>query len=97
MVYNFEWDHQKARSNLEKHKVAFEEAATVFRDPRALNMYDPDHSESEDRWITLGIGSSGRLLVVCHTFNEESEESVLVRIYSARRPTSKESRSYERA
>lgn len=97
MDYNFEWDPQKARSNREKHGVAFEEAATVFRDPRALNMYDPDHSESEDRWITLGISGLGRLILVCHTFDEEPGESVTIRIYSARRPTSKETRRYEEA
>ena len=97
MVYNFEWDPKKARSNFENHRVAFEEAATVFRDPRVLNMYDPDHSESEDRWVTLGISSSGRLLVVCHTFDEELEESITIRIYSARRPTSSETRTYEEA
>jgi uncharacterized DUF497 family protein len=88
-------DDRDPRINQEKHGVAFEEAATVFRDPRALNMFDPDHSESEDRWITLGISGSGRLLVVCHTFREEPGESVTIRIYSARRPTSKETRSYE--
>jgi uncharacterized DUF497 family protein len=75
---------------LQKHGVTFEEAATVMRDSRAMNMYDPDHSESEDRWITLGISSSGRLLVVCHTFNEQPGASVMIRIYSARRATSKE-------
>ncbi len=95
MDYNFEWDPKKARSNLKKHGVAFEEATTVFQDPRALNMYDPDHSESEDRWVTLGISRSGRLLVVCHTFDEEPGGSATIRIYSARRPTSKETQSYE--
>jgi uncharacterized DUF497 family protein len=76
--------------------VAFEETATVFRDPRALNMYDLDHSESQDRWVTSGISSSGRLFVVCHTFDEEPEESVTIRIYSARRPISRETRKYEK-
>jgi len=95
--YNFEWDPKKAQSNLAKHGVAFAEASTVFRDPRALNMYDPDHSESEDRWITLGISGLGRLLLVCHTFNEESAETVTIRLYSARRATSNETRNYEEA
>lgn len=97
MEYNFEWDPTKARSNREKHGVAFEEAATLFRDPRALTVYDPDHSESEDRWVTLGISGSGRLLVVCHTFKEEAGEAATLRIYSARRPTLAETRSYEEA
>jgi hypothetical protein len=76
MDFDFEWDPAKAKSNMQKHEVTFEEAATVMRDPRAMNMYDPDHSESEDRWITLGISSSGRLLVVCHTFDEKPDASV---------------------
>ncbi len=96
MVYNFEWDPQKARSNMEKHRVRFEEAGSVFRDPRALSMFDPDHSEAEDRWVTLGIGRSGRLLLVCHTFRDDSEASVTIRIYSARRPTAKETQAYEK-
>ena len=76
--------------------LTFEEAVTVVRDPRAMNMYDPDHREQEERWITLGISSSGRLLVVCHTFSEATG-SVTTRIYSARRATSKEISTYEGA
>lgn len=49
--YNFEWDSIKARDNRDKHAVTFDEAATVFRDPKALSIFDPDHSETEDRWI----------------------------------------------
>lgn len=97
MDIDFEWDPAKAKSNIQKHGVSFEEAATVMRDPRAMNMYDPDHSESEDRWITLGISSSGRLLVVCHTFKEMPGASVTIRIYSARRATSTEIDHYEGA
>ncbi|MBI2566594.1 MAG: BrnT family toxin [Candidatus Schekmanbacteria bacterium] len=95
MEYYFEWDPGKSRINLDKHRVAFEEGATVFRDPLSLTMYDPDHSETEDRWITLGISNSGRLLVVCHTFHEQFGKSVTVRIYSVRKATKKEIRSYE--
>lgn len=80
MDFDFEWDPAKAKTNMQKHGVTFEEAATVMRDPRAMNMYDPDHSESEDRWITLGISGSGRLLVVCHTFYEKPGASVTIRI-----------------
>ncbi len=97
MDIDFDWDQDKAKSNLQKHGITFEEAATVMRDPRAMNMFDPDHSESEDRWITLGISSLGRLLIVCHTFKEGPDALVTVRIYSARRPTSKEIKIYEGA
>jgi uncharacterized protein len=97
MDIDFDWDPDKAKSNLQKHGITFEEAATVMRDPRAMNMFDPDHSESEDRWITLGLSGSGRLLVVCHTFNEKQDEAVTIRIFSARHPTSKEIKIYEGA
>ena len=53
--YNFEWDLNKARSNQSKHGVSFEEAATVFRDPKALSIFDDEHSIYEDRWVTIGI------------------------------------------
>jgi uncharacterized protein len=78
--YNFEWDPRKARDNLEKHGVAFDEAATVFRNLKALSIFDPDHSESEDRWITMGISEKGRLLIVIHTFREESYNAATIRI-----------------
>jgi uncharacterized DUF497 family protein len=55
MNYNFEWDRHKAQLNHKKHGVRFEEAATVFKDPKALTIFDPDHSKTEDRWITMGI------------------------------------------
>jgi len=97
MDIDFDWDPDKANSNIQKHGITFEEAATVMRDPRAMNMYDPDHSESEDRWITLGLSSSGRLLVVCHTFNEKPDAAVTIRIFSARCPTATEINIYEGA
>jgi len=53
--YDFEWDPQKAKQNLRKHRVSFERAATIFLDPDALTLFDAEHSETEDRWITLGI------------------------------------------
>lgn len=92
--YNFEWDPNKARSNMAKHGVGFEEAATVFMDPMALTIYDPDHSENEERWITMGISKNSRLLIVCHSFHEESREVVNVRIFSSRKATKREIREY---
>jgi len=88
--YNFEWDPIKARENLVKHGVAFDEGATIFRDSNALSIFDPDHSEIEDRWITLGISEKGRN----HTFREESEEEVTIRIISSRKATKKETKNY---
>ena len=94
MDYNFEWDPNKERTNRRKHRVTFEEAATVFHDPRALTIYDPDHSTTEDRWITLGISSTGRLLVVCHTFREEGVDSITIRIHSSRKAVKHEIGQY---
>ena len=92
--YNFEWDPLKARENRNKHGVEFEEAATIFRDSKALSIFDPDHTESEDRWITIGISEKGRLLIVNHTFREESRVEVTIRIISSRKATKKETKKY---
>ena len=96
MDYNFEWDPHKAYSNHEKHGIRFEEAATVFIDPRALTIFDHDHSEHENRWITMGISKTGRLLIVCHTFQELDNDTVSIRIFSSRKATRKESNLYSR-
>ena len=92
--YNFEWDPRKALDNQEKHSITFDEAATVFRDSMALSIFDPDHSETENRWITLGISEKGRLLIVIHTFREESEDAVTIRIISSRKATKQEFKTY---
>ena len=92
--YTFEWDPRKAQDNRDKHGVAFEEAAMVFRDSKALSILDPDHSETEERWITIGISEKGRLLIVIHTFQEESEDAVTVRIISSRKATKQETKTY---
>lgn len=92
--YDFDWDPEKANDNRKKHDVNFEEAATVFRDPKALSIFDPDHSENEDRWITLGISKIGRLLVVIHTFRKENDNTFKVRIISGRKATKREMKTY---
>ena len=92
--YNFEWDPRKAHDNRDKHGITFDEAATVFRDSKALSIFDPDHSETEDRWITMGISGNGRLLIVNHTFRVESEDDVTVRIISSRKATKQETKKY---
>ena len=66
-MIDFEWDPRKATANLRKHGVAFSEAASVFRDPWSITVDDPDHSEEEDRFITVGTSVSGRCLIVAHT------------------------------
>lgn len=86
----FEWDPIKARKNLVKHGVSFDEAASVFHDPLAATGTDPDHSEGEERMVTFGMPSAGRLLVVAHT-----ERKNAIRIISARMVTQEERRIYE--
>ena len=77
MQYNFEWDPEKAKINWKKHKVRFEHSATVFRDLKALTLYDDEHSEGEDRWITFGLASTGVILVVYHTFSQLDHATML--------------------
>ena len=95
-TYEFEWDPSKARDNLKKHKIAFERAATIFLDPDALSEFDEEESRHEARWITLGLDRTGVLLVVCHTYREETETSARIRLISARKPTKNEAKNYER-
>jgi len=85
-----EWDPKKARSNLRKHKVSFEEAATALSDPMAATGGDPDHWVGEFRYITFGMSERGRLLVVAHTEHGET-----IRIISARLARKGERRIYE--
>lgn len=94
--YNFEWDPAKAKANLKKHGVSFETAVTVFRDPQALTVFDEEHDEYEDRWITLGNAEQEGLLVVIHTFREATgQQEITIRMISARRATRRERRQYE--
>jgi len=92
--YNFEWDTTKAITNQHKHGISFELATTVFNDQFMLSMPDNEHSESEERWITLGQADNDRLLVVIHTFNE-TNTGANIRIISAREATKHEQRQYE--
>jgi uncharacterized DUF497 family protein len=85
-----EWDPQKAKLNLKKHGVAFEEAATALIDPMSVTGADPDHSDYEERYITFGISENNRLLVVSHT-----EEGETIRIISARKAIKGERKLYE--
>jgi uncharacterized DUF497 family protein len=92
--YKFGWDPAKEKTNISKHKVSFRRAATVFRDPNQLSIYDEEPSEYEDRWITIGIDNGGVLRVVVHTFKQINESLYEIRIISARKATSREARQY---
>jgi len=97
MHYNFEWDPVKAKSNLKKHSVSFEQAAEVFLDPLQLSIPDDEHNEQEQRWITLGNTKAQQLRLVVHTFITYHQDQVTVRIISARPATRQEQKQYEDA
>ena len=86
----FEWDREKAKRNLRKHKVSFDEAMTIFYEPLSATFDDPDHSTDEERLITIGYSSRSRLLVVSHT-----ERGKTIRIISARHATAHERKQHE--
>ena len=88
----YEWDPAKAQANVKKHRVTFEEAASVFLAPSALTFWDPDHSEKEDREITIGRSARQRVLFIAHAPRDGR-----VRIISARKATRKEQKQYEEA
>ncbi len=90
MSIKFDWDPGKARRNLRKHGIGFMEASTVFSDTLSITIPDPDHSEDEERWVTMGLSNRHRLLVVVHT-----EEDETIRLISARRADPLERRKYE--
>ena len=89
----FVWDEQKATINIQKHNVSFEEAKTVFDDIEALLLFDPDHSETEERFILLGMSLSLRILIVCHCYRNNDN---VIRIISARKATKNEANTYFR-
>ena len=86
----FEWDREKARRNLRKHGISFDEAVTIFYDPLSATIDDPDHSAGEQRFVTVGLSSRSRLLVVSHTDRENT-----VRIISARSAAAGERKRHE--
>lgn len=87
----FEWDDEKAISNFKKHDVSLEEGAAIFNDPLVATILDPNHSEGEERYISIGISIQGRLLVVVHTDREER-----IRLISCRKATNTERKVYEK-
>ncbi len=87
----FEWDKKKAKRNVEIHRITFDEAGTAFKDPLSLTIYDPLHSEKEDRFVLIGNSFKNRLLVVVHT-----ERGDNIRIISERKATKNERKYYEK-
>ncbi len=94
LTYHFEWDAKKARTNQSKHGIAFRLAMSVLHDPLAITLYDEEHSDYEERWVTLGLAGNGQCLVVVHTATQTSDTDVLIRIISARKADRDEQRDY---
>jgi len=92
MKLTFEWNAEKAKENIRKHKISFEEAKTVFNDPFLMTFPDPEHSASEQRYLNIGTCSKGRVLIIIHT-----ERDADIRIISCREATPRERRVYEKA
>ena len=97
MRYEFDWDPRKERTNTRKHHISFRQAATIFRDPGQLSIYDAEHSYDEDRWISIGLDNLGVLRVVIHTFEQRDVALCRIRIISARKATSAEEDRYREA
>ena len=92
--FHFDWDTHKARSNLRKHGVSFEDAVGVFRDPFALTIFDEAHSVDEERWVTLGEINGNLLVILAHTWQDDNA-NVFVRLISARPATTHEIKQYQ--
>jgi uncharacterized DUF497 family protein len=92
----FEWDENKARVNLQKHKISFDEARTIFIDPFLVTFVDEIHSEKEERFISIGLSENNRVLLAVHTEREEKAEEVVIRIISCRKATTAERKTYEK-
>jgi uncharacterized protein len=97
MEFIFEWDARKARTNLEKHKVSFEEAQTIFADSLLVTFPDELHSEKEERFISIGMSARERVLLAVHTECEEIGERIVIRIISCRKATTSERITYEKS
>ncbi len=94
MRYTFDWDPVKANQNLRNHRISFESSSEVMVDPQAVSIPDDEHSEEEERWVTLGRDRSGRLLAIVHTFVEVSLSECKIRMISARKATKREIKQY---
>ena len=92
--FQFDWDENKATTNLRKHGVSFEIASTVFKDPRLLTVADLEHDESEDRWFSIGSASNGALLSIVYLWSETEPTTIKIRLISARQATTAEIRQY---
>jgi uncharacterized protein len=92
--FQFEWDEEKAAANLRKHGVSFEVASSIFGDPRILTQADTSHSESEERWFSIGLANNGMPMSVAYLWADDRDGPIKIRLISARRSTGTEIRYY---
>jgi len=93
--FQFEWDEIKAAANVRKHGVSFEQASTVFNDPRLLTVADLEHTETEERWFSVGCAGNGAMLSIVYLWSESDLRTTKIRLISAREATQTEIRHYE--
>jgi uncharacterized protein len=93
--FQFEWGEDKAETNFRKHGVRFELACTVFHDPRLITVADLDHSETEERWFSVGCASNGVILVVVYLWSDADPNATKIRLISTRKATQAERRHYQ--
>lgn len=93
--FQFDWDEVKADANAQKHGVSFELACTVFHDPRLLTAGDLEHSETEERWFSIGCASNGVMLSVVYLWSDADPAATKIRLISARKATQAETRQYQ--
>jgi len=93
--FQFEWNETKAASNIQKHGISFELAASVFFDPNLLTVADLEQSDKEERWFSVGLASTGALLAVAYLWIEQPPSTVKIRLISARKATQTDARYHE--
>jgi len=93
--YTLEWDPIKAMENVKKHRISFDRAAEIILDPLAVSIPEEEHSEDEERWVSIGKDRRGSVLVLIHTFLEVSTEECRIRLISARKANKRETKLYE--
>jgi hypothetical protein len=91
----FEWDENKARENLRKHKVSFEEAKTIFNDPVLITFPDEYHSDDEERYVSIGLSAKRTVLLAVHTERVQNGDTLIIRLINCRKATARERRIYE--
>ena len=94
MHYHFEWDPNKAPLNIRSHTVSFHRATGIFKDPCMLTVFDEEHADEEERWVTMGHDEYGIVLVVSHTFRPIDKDHAIIRIIAARKATKRERTQY---